>query len=212
MHTFLQIIVDFIFPPSVEELQLREISPETFVQQVQKSNETEFPFIKSVFSYKDPLVRELVWQIKYRKNKHAVSCGAFALNTELLHISLEAPETQILLIPIPISKSRRKERGYNQTESIVQEIIKINQNLTSDFNLLQRVKDVEKQTFKNRKERIENSSQIFKINKDQLEIIDRNLKIIIIDDVTTTGSTIKEARQTFVDEGFKDVVGLTIAH
>ncbi len=204
MYTFLQIIIDFLFPPSKEEIRLREISPEQLETIVKEASAPEFPFINSLFSYKDPLVKELVWQIKYKKNRHCLKCAATALHRKLLKYKPE----EIILIPIPISKKRRKERGYNQCELIIDEITKIDNKIQKDFNLLVRIKDIEKQTFKNRNERIQNTERIFQVNGRVLD----NKKIIIIDDVSTTGSTLKEARKTLIDSGFIDVEALTLAH
>lgn len=232
MHLFIQQLVDYIFPPSIEEIKLRDISPQDMLTVSEKVLRTEFPFIKAVFSYKDPLIRELIWQIKYKKNMHAVRCAGYALHSELLKIcekvNIKNTENlpnldKIILIPIPISKKRRKERGYNQCELVIDEIVKLDtQNkFTKDFNLIIREKDIPKQTFKNRDERINNTKHIFKVlknpdvicdEKNPNMIYDANTKIIIIDDVTTTGSTLKEARDELLKVGYKDVTGLTIAH
>lgn len=202
MHTFIQHLIDFIFPPNPEELKIRSISPEDFIKIAPISSQTEFPFIKSLFSYKDPLVKELIWQIKYKKNKHAIECASYALFK-----SINSP---CLLIPIPISKKRRKERGYNQTELLIDGIIKydIDNKFQKNFDLLIRNKDIEKQTFKNRNQRIENSRNIFEL----IGEIDKGQKIVIIDDVSTTGSTLKEAREAMLQAGYINIECLTIAH
>lgn len=195
MYRFLNYIIDFLFPPSAEELELRAISPEKFIHIAPKATATEFPFITSLFSYKDPLVRELIWQIKYKKNKHAVTCAAFALEKKLSKDSL--------IIPIPISKQRRKERGYNQCELILDAL---GSNTQKDYSLLIRSKHIEKQTLKNRNERIENTKNIFEVTK----LVDQ--KIIIFDDVTTTGSTLKEAQDALLKAGYTDIKAITLAH
>ncbi|MEK7464073.1 MAG: hypothetical protein AAB610_03070 [Patescibacteria group bacterium] len=195
-------IIDFIFPPPPEELKLREISPERFLNDSAKADPAEFPFIKSIFSYKDPLVKELVWQIKYKKNKKAVEIASHALFHNL--------KWPALLIPIPISKKRRKERGYNQCELLIEEILELDveNKFEKDFDLLIRSKHIEKQTHKKRNERLENTKNIFEVTKKE------NLvqKIIIIDDVSTTGSTLKEARDELLSAGYSDVTALTVAH
>lgn len=211
IQLFTQITIDFLFPPSKEEHDLRVISPKKFFEISPKSSKTEFPFIKSLFSYKNPLVRELIWQIKYKKNKHAIECAGYVLFNELNKINA----SQITLIPIPISNKRRKERGYNQCEMIIDEIIKLDteKKFNSDYKILIRNKDIEKQTFKNKNERIENTKNIFEIreNYKNLENIS-DVKIIIIDDVSTTGSTLKEAREVLLEAGYNNIEALTIAH
>ena len=195
-------IIDFLFPPSPEEVRLRKLSPEKFFEAAAKASSPEFTFIRSVFSYKDPLAKELVWQIKYRKNKKAVTIAAHALFK-----SLNGPA---LLIPIPISKKRRKERGYNQCELIIDEIMRLDAEgkFSKDYDLLIRSKHIEKQTHKSRNERLENTKNIFEAAKKE----NLNQKIIIIDDVSTTGSTLKEARDVMLEAGYSDVSALTVGH
>lgn len=205
MHIILQYIIDYIFPPNTEEARIRSISIDWLFVNGKKAEQTEFPYIRALFSYKDPLIKELIWQIKYKRNTHAVKCAAFAVYNEIIK-----NDDKAILIPIPISKKRRRQRGYNQCELIINEIIKLDDKglLAENFNLLIREKDIDKQTHKNRNERISNTKHIFKVTS----ALNLNQKIIIIDDVTTTGSTLKEARDELLKVGYTDVNCLTIAH
>lgn len=198
-------ILDFIFPPNKEEVLLRSLSPERLFEISQRSNKPEFPFIKSIYSYRDPVIREMIWQIKYKKNRHAIQCASYALNSELSNIKEKA-----ILIPIPISKERKKERGYNQSELIIDDFLKLNKNnlISKDFNILIRNKNIDKQTFKNKEERISNTKDIFQVVKRPID----DSKIIIIDDVSTTGSTLNEARNILLKSRFTTVEALTVAH
>jgi competence protein ComFC len=202
MNIFFHTILDFIFPPSPQEIAVRNLTIDELIKEAPKSAQSEFPFIKSLFSYKDTLIRELVWQIKYKKNKHAIRCAAFSLASVI--------SEPTLLIPIPISKKRRKERGYNQCELLINEMINqdTNNKFTTNFTLLIRSKDIEKQTFKNRSERLKNTKNIFEV----VDKVNLNQKIIIVDDVSTTGSTLKEAREELLKEGYSNVQCLTLAH
>lgn len=200
MFRFVQYLIDFLFPPSKEELLLRALSPVEFFGKVEKVGGN------TLFSYKDPLVKELVWQIKYKKNRHAIRCAAYAIYTEL------NKETKpVVLIPIPISKKRRKERGYNQCELIINEVLKIDtkNKISKNFNILIRTKHIEKQTFKNRNERIKNIKDIFQVLDDNLSFDSR---IILVDDVITTGSTLREARNVLINKGYTDVRIMALAH
>lgn len=206
MYKLFQFILDFIYPPSKEELEIRDISEQELYYRGIKSSKTEFPFIKSIFSYKDPIIKELIWQIKYKKNKKAIRCAGYALYEKLkIHSNIN-----ILLVPIPISKQRRNERGYNQSELLIDEIKRLDKNniFSNDYSLLIRIKNIEKQTYKNRNDRLNNIQKIFKVR----EINKINKKIILIDDVTTTGSTINEARKSLNGAGYYDIEALTIAH
>lgn len=205
MFRLFQHIIDFIFPPSAEELKIRSIDGAWLLKNAEKARKAEFSFINPIFSYQESLIKELIWQIKYKKNMHAIRCAGYVLYCELNKNYKEAR-----LIPIPISKNRRRERGYNQCELIINEIIRLDseKKFLADFELLIREKDIEKQTHKNRSERISNIKHIFKVTK--RNNLDR--KIIIIDDVTTTGSTLKEARDELLKVGYTDVSALSIAH
>jgi predicted amidophosphoribosyltransferase len=79
-----------------------------------------------------------------------------------------------------------------------------------DYSLLIRSKHIERQTLKGRTERLKNAKGIFEAREKE----DREgaTQIIIIDDVMTTGSTAKEARETLLAAGYKNVGALTIAH
>lgn len=66
---------------------------------------------------------------------------------------------------------------------------------------------MERQTLKNRKERMENMERIFHAEKVPL-----NAPIILIDDVVTTGSTLQEVRNTLIRAGYENVSALTLAH
>ncbi len=202
MYKLLHYILDFIFPPNAQELRIRELPIDWLVENAPKASRAEFPFIQSLFSYKDPLIRELIWQIKYKKNKQAVKCAAYAL--------VKAINEPVLLIPVPISKKRRKERGYNQCELIINEMMAQDAagKFTRNFDILIRSKHIDKQTFKNRNERLENTKNIFEVVGET----SKNKKIIIIDDVSTTGSTLKEAREELLRAGYSNVWCLTIAH
>lgn len=206
MHNFFNILVDFIFPPNPEELILRTISPLKLVETASKPNPTEYSFIEAVLSYKDPLVKELIWQIKYKKNK-----AALELAGHILFEALSRKSGKFLLVPVPISNKRRRERGYNQCELIVNEIIKLDNSkrFSSDFSLIRRMKHIEKQTFMKRNERLKNTENIFEVTNNGF---DKNTKIIIIDDVSTTGSTLNEARNAFLQAGFTEVYCQVIAH
>ncbi len=201
----LQLLIDFLFPPNQEELRIRSLSPESFEREAPLAPKAEFPFINSVFAYKNPIVKELIWQIKYKKNKHAVKIAGFALHDWLYKNNMTG-----ILIPIPISKKRRKERGFNQCQLLIDEIIRLDVEgkFIKNYDLLIRPKNIDKQTLKNREERIENSKNIFEVT----EKLTSQQKIIIIDDVSTTGSTLKEAHDALIKAGYANVYSLTVAH
>ncbi len=221
IKAFLDTILTALFPFSNAEKELFSYSPEQAYDILPKSLLPPIARAYSVFAYKDPRVTKLVWNIKYKKSLQAATIGAYALHRMLgeLKIPLKLmPDEKILILPMPITAKRRQERGYNQCEIIANELKKFDSSNRLEIvsNLLLRIHHTSRQTLKDRKERLMSAKGIFSINEDVLkkfssdELIYRT--VIIIDDVITTGSTIKEAMETVQTAGFGRVYGLSVAH
>ena len=180
-----------------------------------------------IFAYKNRLVSRLVWSIKYKKSEPAVKIAGFALKkvlSALLYtegISGVIPTT--VIIPMPITRRRRRERGYNQCELITTEISKyVNEGIPILFknDLLLRTHHTSHQKYKDREDRLELGKGIFKVDDAALTALlekigekdTGNIRFIVIDDVITTGTTIKEAIETMKMSGLKNVRGLALAH
>lgn len=116
-------------------------------------------------------------------------------------------KTYDIIIPVPIHKKRMKQRGYNQTELIskkIADIIKIKYTK----NCLIKYKNTKPQRILNKQERKQNIVGVYKvINSEQI----KNKKIIIFDDVYTTGSTADECAKILKEAGALKVDVLTIA-
>jgi len=87
-----------------------------------------------------------------------------------------------LAIPVPLHRSRERERGFNQSELIANEL-----GLTVDARLIRRRKKTATQTGLSRWERTKNLSAAFEL----LGRVD-GMRVILIDDVFTTGATMNE--------------------
>ena len=110
-----------------------------------------------------------------------------------------------VIIPVPISDSRRKSRGYNQSEILCNELMdtgKVN------VNILTRPEDTPHQTGLGRKNRLENLKDAFKV-KDKKSI--KRKVVLLVDDIYTTGSTLNECARTLKDAGASKVIGLVLA-
>ncbi len=237
MISFLKIltttVLDAIFPVSPAEKKLFSLSKEVAYATLPRapklnaySTPTLIPYfsdISCLFAYKDEVVTQLIWNIKYKKSSPAVSIAAYAIHRELQNKLMDktySSQTKIILIPMPITDHRRRERGFNQCELIVDEISKIDteKRLLVDKNLLIRTTHASRQTLKGRVDRLESAKGIFAVDKKVVEIFMSpkgdisDIQIILIDDVITTGSTIKEAIETLKRVGFKNIRGISVAH
>ncbi|WP_341352369.1 ComF family protein [Cytobacillus praedii] len=145
----------------------------------------------SLVHYND-FAKEVISRYKYR--------GDYLLS--YLFVPLIKKKLQLIsfdtIVPIPLSEERLYERGFNQAEAII---------LACGYqpnNLLTRIHS-EKQSKKSRSERI-HLSQVF-----QTKINIPNKKILLIDDIYTTGSTLRHAAKVLIEAGAQSITSLTIA-
>ena len=112
-----------------------------------------------------------------------------------------------IILAVPISKQRKKERGYNQSALIARKIAN-KAGILYKENVIIKVKHNAKQSTLNMKERAENVKNAYKVV--DLETI-HNKKVLLIDDIYTTGNTLKECSKVLKQAGAKMVNVLTIA-
>jgi len=111
------------------------------------------------------------------------------------------------LIPIPLHKSRQREREFNQAEILSQEVAQeFDKKILTD--LLIRVKPTQTQTELNFQERCQNVKRSFAVTKPELI---KNANLLLIDDILTTGATASEAAKCLKEAGAKIVLLLTLA-
>ena len=118
-----------------------------------------------------------------------------------------AIETYSLIIPVPLHPKKLRERGFNQSLVLAKQISKMF-SISLDFITLRRVLHTESQVNLSRQERVANVRRAFAVT-------DRNgiegKKILLIDDVYTTGSTVKECSEILMKNGAEEVAVLTLA-
>lgn len=115
--------------------------------------------------------------------------------------SISKPE---MVVPIPVNKSTLLTRGFNQVTGLLGKLSYREILLTKQAN-----KSIS-QSKKSRKERMK-LEQPFLIDLKEISNISLNQNIVLVDDVYTTGTTIRLAAELLMDYGFKNVRGLTLA-
>ena len=111
------------------------------------------------------------------------------------------------VIPVPLAKDRRKERGYNQVDLIFQEWMENNKrNYMPDAMI--RMRNTNTQSLLSKSERYANIKGVFHINKG---VDVRGENILLVDDIYTTGATMEAAAHELKRAGSGKIVGLTIA-
>ncbi len=174
------------------------------------------PLTHARFAYRDPVIRKMIWALKYR-GVRAVGdrFGALLydyLTEDLSEISLlNGSDNNFLIIPIPLSSARQRERGYNQATAIARGFAnRGGKNFLIREDILSRPRDTGSQTeIKERAKRLKNMQKAFAVKDSNLV---KGKQIIIIDDVTTTGATLADARRALERAGAKTVLGVAVAH
>jgi competence protein ComFC len=151
---------------------------------------------RSLYVYND-FLKEMIAKIKYRGDAELMK--AFY---PLARSSFKNFHRSSLLVPIPLSEERHYERGFNQAEILARFINNKEVNL-----LLKRKTHEEKQSKKNRKNRIEKKDNPFEvINPETI----KGKSITLVDDVYTTGSTLRYAAKVLLEAGVNSISSITL--
>ncbi len=118
--------------------------------------------------------------------------------------------TPDVLVPIPIHKSKQMQRGYNQADILAIGIGK-KLNIAVLSHLLQRDKKTLPQKLLNDKERLKNLEKAFTFLKEESNKFPARIrKVMLIDDIYTTGSTIEACTNILLQNGIDEVYFLSI--
>jgi len=105
-----------------------------------------------------------------------------------------------VIVSIPLSKRKEKDRGFNQVDHI-SKLLSEKMYLKIQNSILTRVKDTSSQHGFGRKKRSENMKDAFKVNKKLV----KDKKIVLVDDICTTGATFLSATKALYEVGAKEV-------
>ncbi len=112
-----------------------------------------------------------------------------------------------VIVPVPLHPNRLRERGFNQAEILANYEARITNLEVKD--LLVRVKDTQRQVGRSRDERLNAMKGAFEINRNSLFVIPNS--ILLVDDVWTTGATMREGAKVLRQAGVKRIWGLVLA-
>jgi competence protein ComFC len=151
------------------------------------------------------LVRRLVHEFKYAKQRHLRYPIAAWLRETLLDPRLHDRHFDVI-VPVPLHPARERERGFNQA-MLLAELLAAS--ITVPLcAALERTRYTTTQTAYDRAERMENLHGAFRLRKNQ-DV--RDLRVLLIDDVLTTGSTLSECARVLRDAGAVSVHAATAA-
>lgn len=159
------------------------------------------------FEYRAP-VREIILSLKFQSVTSVVNslvdgCDGFFL-TSLLNLQPD------LLLPIPLAEGRAYIRGYNQAERIAHSI-SLRSKIPVESNILFRTRTRRPQSKVKREHREANVAGLFGVDTEALPS-DGAKRVILIDDIVTTGATCREATRVLELAGLTVVGWMAIAH
>jgi len=110
------------------------------------------------------------------------------------------------IIPVPLHKARKKKRGYNQSELLSKELGRL-LGIPTDTSTLIRTRNTKPQVGKHRGARLINLDDAFKADPQRCS----GKTFLLLDDVSTTGSTLCECAKALTIAGAKNIYAITMA-
>jgi predicted amidophosphoribosyltransferase len=206
--SFVTRLIDFIFPPRDSALMVRHATIESVGTYTRaRVHEGAYP-ITTLLPYRVPSIGALIREAKFKNNAQAHALLGKALGEYLSAWHEEATALEdrtVVIIPIPLSRARHAERGYNQVERIARAALPSIPQATIQPELLARVRDTVPQTSLGRAERHINVRGAFTASG-----IDPLSTYVVLDDVLTTGATLEAATHALREAGAMWVVPLAL--
>ena len=179
--------------------------------------------------YQNPLIKNLIQKFKYEPFiKELANPLAYLIITHFQLLEQCPNFSDFILIPIPLDEKKLKWRGFNQAEKITEELAEFfnpvrdsgnkenlqKENISNGVkiplvnNVLIKRKETLPQVELADEARKENIKGVFLVTKKELI---QNKKIILVDDVYTTGATMEECAKVLKEAGAKEIWGIAIA-
>jgi len=185
------------------------------------SEQTSLAGLFCALSFEDPLAKRLIHSLKYQPFlKELASPLAYSIIAHLSFIDNQIIHPQgairresgqkdstYLLCPIPLHKKRLKWRGFNHAEEIAKALSHATQ-IPMHSDILVRTKNTPPQVSLKKEERIRNMQGVFQVPNAKLV---QGKKVLLLDDVFTTGATMEECARVLKQAGAKQVWGVVVA-
>jgi ComF family protein len=155
----------------------------------------------------DGSLRELIHLLKYERVEPAATVLGRMLAEGIQKLSTDADS--VLVVPVPLHRSKRRERGFNQAELIARAALK-NKALRYELgaDVLERTRPTVSQIGLTRSQRVENIRGAFRV-RHLNQVVGRS--IVLVDDVLTTGTTASECARILRKAGAEKVWVATVA-
>lgn len=160
----------------------------------------------SLLPFRHPLVRACIHEVKYHDNAKAARMLGVVLATYLRTIAIDSI---LFIVPIPLSRIRQKERGYNQVARVARAACThLAETAVLSPTLLLRTRHSVSQTQLSRKQRLTNMHAAFTLEAP----LPTDATLVLVDDVATTGATLAAALEGLGPAGSCTIVAVALAH
>ncbi len=183
----------------------------TLCKSCRRKRRSKLDALVTAASYEDPLIKKMVYNLKYRfvaDFSHPLA----RIETKVLHLqNIPLPS---FIVPVPLHPRRLRWRGFNQAKLIAKNI---SQNLTPPLqipvlDILERKKHNKPQMeVKNYQDRLQNVKNIFCLKPDFDFRLIQGRKLLLVDDIATTGATLEECARILKRAGAKKVFAIVVA-
>lgn len=150
----------------------------------------------------DSPIQDALHTMKYRGNVALGDALAFQMQDFLRSLQWKID----IMIPIPLGKQRLKDRGYNQVALVAQPLA-YHLGLSYAPQALWKSRETRSQVGLNILQRHENVQNAYQADRS----IVKEKSILLMDDVSTTGSTLSSSTESLLAAGARDVYAITIA-
>jgi ComF family protein len=215
LRYFLIALRDFIFPPvclgcTEHETGHGLVCPQC-LEQLERAPlpSNALPALQPVIHlralghYRPPF-SNLVHELKYRNRRSLAPVLGKSLAGLLMSDGML--RNAELLVPVPLHPARLRERGYNQSQLLAEQIAQASRIPAADS--LRRVRNTRAQVRLDDDARQKNMAGAFALRPGAAVA---GKKVILIDDVATTGATLSSAAQALKDAGAREVLALVVA-
>jgi Predicted amidophosphoribosyltransferases len=171
-----------------------------------ESNKTHIGYVIAPLSYQDEKVARSLRAYKFHSKRiYGKTFGEIMADAVLKNEALFRSIRSYIVCSVPLSKERMLERGFNQSDILAKEVA-VRLGFSYQKDVLTKVRHTERQSHLHSELRMKNIEGAYIVTKDVV-----GQKILLVDDIYTTGSTLNECAKMLFEAGASDIVGFCCA-
>lgn len=207
-------ILDLIYPPVCgicEKINKKSLCKkcellikEYEINKIEQCKNKYFDHQIKLYKYEN-IIRDKIIDYKFHEKAYlSATFEKMIIKNEKIYSFLKKYD---IILYVPMFKKHKLLRGYNQAELIAKRMSKT-LGIHLEKNNLIKIKDTKKQSTLTKAQRRINIKNVFKVSKPEKI---KNKRIILFDDIYTTGSTVNECSRVIKEAGAKEIAVVTIA-